>query len=442
MKIKKIKSQGEYCYPATIAAAVKDANFQKEDGTVMTQGEINQELKGPKYWVDVVFDYIGPSGIVVDDVNYTPNASDPSKKIEVGKLYTFKDFSRFATWATFSKLDIHYGRDITEPIAIDTYAGGLSCFPGYRDSSANVMTTLDVGKMTFVNSGGSRTEAYRFRNCISIDKLDLSMYDTTGVKDMREMFYNCRSLKNLYVGNFDTSLVIDMDSMFKGCESLTHIYGIDMWNLRNATNFQRLFEDCHSLVEITIPSSLVISSTVFAHMFYNCKSLRTITYDPETTPSGVLLTDSMFFGCESLSEIPFLSKFSEVCLYSPANMFDGCSALTSVDLSGCTTSDSLYFTDMFKGCASLSDITFGTGWGEGNYVYILDLCDCNSSGNYVLSANTWNSMLTMYDRKSAGSDLFIIRLNSKHITNSGSNVPENWKENMAARGYTISEVEA
>jgi beta-galactosidase len=29
MKIKKIKSQGEYCYPATIAAAVKDANFTK-----------------------------------------------------------------------------------------------------------------------------------------------------------------------------------------------------------------------------------------------------------------------------------------------------------------------------------------------------------------------------------------------------------------------------
>lgn len=47
MKIKKIKSQGEYCYPATIAAAVKDANFTKltDDGDVpMTQGEINQYL--------------------------------------------------------------------------------------------------------------------------------------------------------------------------------------------------------------------------------------------------------------------------------------------------------------------------------------------------------------------------------------------------------------
>lgn len=45
MKIKKVKSQGEYCYPATIAAAVKDANFQKSDGTAMTQGEINTQVK-------------------------------------------------------------------------------------------------------------------------------------------------------------------------------------------------------------------------------------------------------------------------------------------------------------------------------------------------------------------------------------------------------------
>lgn len=47
MKIKKIKSGDQYIYPATIAAAVKDANFLKND-VIMTQGEINQELKNYK----------------------------------------------------------------------------------------------------------------------------------------------------------------------------------------------------------------------------------------------------------------------------------------------------------------------------------------------------------------------------------------------------------
>ena len=41
MKIKKIKSEGQYIYPATIASAVKDTNFLKEDNSPMTQGEIN-----------------------------------------------------------------------------------------------------------------------------------------------------------------------------------------------------------------------------------------------------------------------------------------------------------------------------------------------------------------------------------------------------------------
>ena len=48
MKIKKIKSQGEFIYPATIAAAVKDANFLKESGSPMTQGEINTSLSENK----------------------------------------------------------------------------------------------------------------------------------------------------------------------------------------------------------------------------------------------------------------------------------------------------------------------------------------------------------------------------------------------------------
>lgn len=44
MRIKKIKSEGQFIYPATIAAAVKDANFLKKDNSVMTQGEVNLYL--------------------------------------------------------------------------------------------------------------------------------------------------------------------------------------------------------------------------------------------------------------------------------------------------------------------------------------------------------------------------------------------------------------
>lgn len=45
MKIKKIKDQGQFIYPATIANAVKDLNFLKENNSPMTQGEINLYLQ-------------------------------------------------------------------------------------------------------------------------------------------------------------------------------------------------------------------------------------------------------------------------------------------------------------------------------------------------------------------------------------------------------------
>lgn len=43
MKIKKLKQEEEYFYPATISAAVKDEHFVNNDGLVMTQSEINQD---------------------------------------------------------------------------------------------------------------------------------------------------------------------------------------------------------------------------------------------------------------------------------------------------------------------------------------------------------------------------------------------------------------
>ena len=44
MKINKLKLQNEFIYPATIADAIKDANFTKDDSSIMTQGEINLYL--------------------------------------------------------------------------------------------------------------------------------------------------------------------------------------------------------------------------------------------------------------------------------------------------------------------------------------------------------------------------------------------------------------
>jgi surface protein len=53
-----------------------------------------------------------------------------------------------------------------------------------------------------------------FFDCTSVKDLDLSMFDTGEVKDMRRMFYGCASLKTLDLSSFDMTNVIAYDKMF------------------------------------------------------------------------------------------------------------------------------------------------------------------------------------------------------------------------------------
>ena len=81
----------------------------------------------------------------------------------------------------------------------------------------------------------------------------------------------------------------------------------------------------------------------------------------------------------------------------------------------------------------LSDITFGEGWGKNTAALTLDLSVIATRANYKLSDNTYDSMLTMYDRIANNlTNTFTIKFSSKH------NIPEGWIDKMTARGYTIS----
>ena len=57
----------------------------------------------------------------------------------------------------------------------------------------------------------------KYQNLLS---LDLSKFNTSNVKIMKEMFYKCLNLTSLDLSNFDTSKVTIMTSMFKECSAL------------------------------------------------------------------------------------------------------------------------------------------------------------------------------------------------------------------------------
>lgn len=85
---------------------------------------------------------------------------------------------------------------------------------------------------------------------------------------------------------------------------------------------------------------------------------------------------------------------------------------------------------MFSGCSKLTNVIFGAYWGSqescsGDFISLYALPS-------ALTDETWSSLLTIYDRQTAGYDAAKIEVSSKQTPPSG------WTDKMTARGYTIS----
>jgi len=64
---------------------------------------------------------------------------------------------------------------------------------------------------------------YMLYGCSKITEIDLSYFNTSQIKVMKDMFSGCSSLTSIYLYNLDTSQVTDMYGMFKECSSLTSL---------------------------------------------------------------------------------------------------------------------------------------------------------------------------------------------------------------------------
>lgn len=86
--------------------------------------------------------------------------------------------------------------DTADTVTIKPIAGKTEGFPR-------------TGEWIRVKSG-----YYMFNGCSSVKSLDLSMFDTSEVRDMNNMFYGCSALETLDISSFDMSNVTSYTGMF------------------------------------------------------------------------------------------------------------------------------------------------------------------------------------------------------------------------------------
>lgn len=139
--------------------------------------------------------------------------------------------------------------------------------------------------------------------------------------------------------------------------------------------------------------------------------------------------------CSSLQVLHAENLVTEKCTNAECFCFNN-RAIENVHVQGWDTSGAPNLKDIFRNCPQLYRIMFGSNWGKETSSNTLDL---SVVGNSNMNEDTFNSMLTMYNRASAGytTTYTITLLSNQFPTYYTEDNINNFVEKMAARGYTV-----
>ncbi|MBR6992048.1 MAG: BspA family leucine-rich repeat surface protein [Bacteroidales bacterium] len=195
-------------------------------------------------------------------------------------------------------------------------------------NTSNVVSMTRVVDTAYSGVPSIRVRFGMFAGCSNLTSLDLSVFNTSQVTDMRGLFENCSKLTSLNVSSFNTSNVEYMDAMFLGCSSLTSL-DLSNFNTSNVVTMGYPFTESHSGYHgeghhPTPPSG----------MFAYCRSLTSLNLSSFNT-SKVTNMYTMFFECINMTHLD-LSNF-EVSQTSLNSVFAGINGKWFAVVSGACT---------------------------------------------------------------------------------------------------------
>ena len=275
----------------------------------------------------------------------------------------------------------------------------LEMFDDFTSLESLDASGLDVSGVTSMQG--------MFNQCEKLVSLDgLSGWDVSNVTDMRFLFRGCKSLTSLApLAGWDTSSVTDMNSLFCECKALASADGIADWDTSSVTDMQLLFQYCESLSSVEALSGWDTSKVAdMNHMFHGCKALVSLDALTGWDVSMVGNMERAFDGCTSLTDADGISGWDTAKVTSMGGMFSGCSSLASLDLPGWNTSSVTNMSYMFEGCAALQSIWVDGGWSTSAVTSSTDMFKGCSSlvGGRGTAYSEWHTDKA-YARVDAGS---------------------------------------
>ena len=234
------------------------------------------------------------------------------------------------------------------------YANPDSSYVFYGFNNMSAINNIENYKTYY-----AETMKGMFEGAISIEKLDLSSWNTSKVTDMSGMFLqglgsgDTGILKDLDISSFDTSKVTDMSSMFQLCFALTEI-DVSHFDTSNVTNMNLMFKDCRGITELDVSHFDTSKVTDMNGMFCYCRNLENLDVSHFNT-SKVTNMYSMFNGCEKLTSLD-VSNFDTSQVTNMWCTFQNLKNLLNLDVSRFDTSKVTNMRGMFNGCEKLTSL--------------------------------------------------------------------------------------
>ena len=161
----------------------------------------------------------------------------------------------------------------------------------------------EIQNIKYLNTKGVTNMMYMFKDCQSLNSLDLSTFDTSSVVNMGGMFSGCAALSSLNLSSFDTSNVTEMSYMFSQCENLTSL-DLSSFNTSKVTDMKQMFSGCKKITSLDLHAFNTDNVTNMRAMFYFCIKLKELDLSDFSTSSTTDVNmDNMFASCISLQTI-------------------------------------------------------------------------------------------------------------------------------------------
>ena len=302
---------------------------------------------------------------VFDDATKTLTFKYEEKETLGTNEYELNRGTNFPAWC-----DLHKS-EITKAVFAPSFAEARPTTCAYWFGSCKKLKNIEG--IEFLNTEKVKNMGGMFYECICLENLDLSKFDTKIVTNMRNMFYNCQKLKTLDLSSFETDMVTNMESMFYNCILLNTLKLTNKFNTQKVKDMCSMFNSCKELKTINLSGFDTQNVEDMSKMFNLCKSLESLDLSNFNTLK-VTLMDKMFNQCLQLTSLD-LSNFDTQKVTNMSNMFFYCTGLKTIDISNFNTQAVKNMDSMFGYCTNLATIYVGENFVTTNARYSDNMFD-------------------------------------------------------------------